>query len=153
MIRKTTGWKQSEMTAAPNKYPQGKFKPKPCRWCEKDFQPVAPSHLYCCDECKDDGLANNYYNNVYGIGLKEVRELLEKQNNLCAICQEVGFKMHEGVGSPLNVDHCHTTGTVRGLLCHNCNRALGLFKDDIERLQRSIDYLKGATTIPQGSTH
>lgn len=144
MIR--SGWKQKDMTATPDKYPQGKFKDKPCRWCKNEFSPLAPSHLYCSDSCKDKGLADNYYNKIYGIGLLKVEELLIKQNSVCAICEEVGFKMHEGVNSPLNVDHCHKTGEVRGLLCHNCNRALGLLKDDISRLERSIDYLKGATT-------
>lgn len=54
--------------------------------------------------------------------------------------------------SKLVVDHCHDTGIVRGLLCHNCNRALGLFKDKIEVLKNAIKYLEGATTIPSGST-
>jgi hypothetical protein len=45
---------------------------------------------------------------------------------------------------------------VRGLLCHNCNRAIGLLQDSERLLQESINYLRthreGATTIPQGST-
>ena len=144
---------QSYMTATPDKYPQGRFRFKPCKNCQEEFQPVAPSHLYCSDKCKDFGLAENYYRKVYGIGYQEVLDMLEAQNNLCAICQEVGFKMHSGIDSPLNVDHDHNTGKVRGLLCHNCNRALGLMKDNTEWLRRSISYLEGATTIPQGSTY
>jgi hypothetical protein len=50
------------------------------------------------------------------------------------------------------VDHCHTTGAIRGLLCHNCNRALGLLKDDINVIKNAINYLESATTIPSGST-
>ena len=42
----------------------------------------------------------------------------------------------------LCVDHCHTTGAVRGLLCDNCNKALGLFKDNVDVLNKAIDYLK-----------
>lgn len=152
MIRKSSGWKQENMTASPDKYPQGRFKDKPCRWCSEIFSPNAPSHLYCSNQCKDKGLADNYYKNNYGSSLKEVETLLEKQNNLCFICEEMGFKMNEHVHSPLNLDHCHSTGVVRGLLCHNCNRALGLFKDNIKRLKRAISYLEGATTIPKGST-
>ena len=153
MRKNTTGWEQKNMTAIPSKYPQKYFKDKPCRWCDIPFSPYAPSHLYCSDSCKDNGLADNYYQNQYNIGLKDVRLLLEKQNNLCAICKEVGFKMNDYVNSPLNVDHDHDTGQVRGLLCHNCNRALGLLKDSKERLLSAISYLEGATTIPQGSTH
>ena len=141
------------MTASPSKYPQKRFNIKGCRWCETEFQPMAPSHLYCSDDCKDNGLAENYYQKVYGIGYLDVLYLLEKQNYLCAICKEVGFKMHEGVKSPLNVDHCHSTGIVRGLLCHNCNRALGLLKDDKERLLAAISYLESATTISEESTY
>lgn len=42
----------------------------------------------------------------------------------------------------LVVDHNHETGKVRGLLCHNCNRALGLFKDNPSVLQKTFEYLK-----------
>jgi len=45
----------------------------------------------------------------------------------------------------LVVDHCHSTGKIRGLLCHNCNRALGLMQDNVETLQNAIDYLKTDT--------
>jgi hypothetical protein len=39
------------------------------------------------------------------------------------------------------IDHCHTTGKVRGLLCHACNRALGNFGDNIANLEQAIIYL------------
>jgi hypothetical protein len=51
----------------------------------------------------------------------------------------------------LVVDHCHTGGQVRGLLCHNCNRALGLLQDSVPALKAAVKYLQGATTIPSGS--
>lgn len=136
------------MTASPDKYPQGKFSNKLCRWCSEGFEPQAPSHLYCSDECKDRARTDRYYISKYGISVFEVEALLKEQNNLCAICQKEGFKMHNGVFMSLNLDHCHKSGEVRGLLCHNCNRALGLFKDDISVMKRAIDYLEGATTIP-----
>ena len=52
----------------------------------------------------------------------------------------------------LVVDHDHETGKVRGLVCHNCNRALGLLHDDVDNLRRAISYLERVTTIPKGST-
>ncbi len=134
---------QEFMTATPDKYPQGYFKTKPCRNCSKVFIPIAPSHLYCSQECRHLGYENNYFRKKYGVNSVVIQKLFNKQNNVCAICEEVGFKMNEHVKSPLNVDHCHETGTVRGLLCHNCNRALGLFKDNIDVLQKAINYLKG----------
>lgn len=146
MIRKSH-YTQEDMTAKPEKYPQGSFKGKACRWCEEDFTPQAPSHLYCSDECKDTSRTNKHYLSTYGVSYAFVVELLEKQNSLCAICGREGFKMHDGVFMNLNLDHCHESGTVRGLLCHNCNRALGLFSDDTSVLKKAIDYLEGATTI------
>jgi hypothetical protein len=44
----------------------------------------------------------------------------------------------------LCIDHCHETNLVRGLLCHDCNKGLGNFKDNIIFLQIAIEYLKGA---------
>ena len=41
------------------------------------------------------------------------------------------------------IDHCHTTDKFRGFLCHNCNRGIGVFKDDLKRLHRAVRYLKG----------
>lgn len=137
-------WKQSEMTAEPSKYPQKKFKDKPCKWCNEDFSPRAPSHLYCSDACKDEGLADNYYTNMYNFGAKKARKLLKDQGYACAICR----KDYER----LNLDHCHSTGKVRGFLCHNCNRGIGLFKDDPMLMKAAASYLEGATTIPEGST-
>lgn len=144
-------YKQKNMTACPSKYPQKFFKDKGCRECGKSFTPKAPSHLYCSDVCKDISYTNSYFTKQYGITYNEVLKLLEKQNGVCVICKEVGFKMHPNSWSGLNVDHDHETGEVRGLLCHNCNRALGLFKDDKLRLLNAISYLEGATTIPKGS--
>ena len=42
----------------------------------------------------------------------------------------------------LSIDHCHNTKKIRGLLCHYCNMALGLFKDNTDIMQKAIEYLK-----------
>lgn len=78
----------------------------------------------------------------YGITTKGYNEMYESQQGKCAICNGEGFCMAEHHKLKLVVDHCHTTGAVRGLLCHNCNRALGLFKDNIESLEKAVRYLK-----------
>lgn len=134
--------RQTDQTAAPSKYPQGWFKDKPCRHCGTMFSPRGPSNLYCSQDCADDAWADNYLQKTYGIDWKHYVSMLEKQNHKCAICGSEGFTMKEGHRMKLVVDHCHTTGRVRGLLCHNCNRALGLFQDNIESINRAIDYLK-----------
>ena len=68
--------------------------------------------------------------------------MLSAQNELCAICNGEGFLMDPSHKVKLVVDHCHTSGKVRGLLCHNCNRALGLLQDDIGSIQRALKYLE-----------
>lgn len=130
-----------EMTASPDKYPQGRFNDKPCKWCDSIFSPIAPSHLFCSDSCRDDNHTNNYYTKRYGVGILFVRELLKKQGGLCAICKKEEFKMLDTHMSGVNLDHNHRTGKVRGLLCHNCNRGLGLFQDSKEFLIGAWRYL------------
>lgn len=64
-------------------------------------------------------------------------KLVEQANNCCAIC---ACEFSE-TNKP-RVDHDHVTGATRGVLCRNCNVALGLFKDDVTRVQAALDYLK-----------
>ena len=139
---------QSDMTATPDKYPQGRFKVKPCRWCSNQFQPLAPSHLYCSDECADKGQTDNYLRKTYSIGYNDFFEMFNAQDGKCKICKQAGFALVPNQRVYLVVDHCHTTGAVRGLLCHNCNRGLGMFQDDLATLRSAVEYLEGATTIP-----
>jgi hypothetical protein len=61
------------------------------------------------------------------------------QGGVCAICSAPD----ESLKKRLCVDHCHTTGAVRGLLCDNCNTALGKFRDNADTLRRAITYLEG----------
>ena len=134
---------KSEQTASASKYPQGRFNPKPWRWCSKEFTPKAPSEHYCSDDCKNTGLQNKYFIRTYGITFQDYKRMYEEQEGLCKICNNQGFLMDEKRHKmKLVVDHCHVTGLVRGLLCHNCNRALGLLSDDIKRFERAINYLK-----------
>lgn len=134
--------KQDSMTAHPSKYPQGYFNDKACKECQKLFSPIAPSHKFCSQECSDLGYSRRYLKNAYGITLEEYNAMFVAQDHKCAICFDKGFKICHNAKSLLAVDHCHKTGKVRGLLCHNCNRALGLFQDSIENVNSALDYLK-----------
>ena len=72
----------------------------------------------------------------YGITLTENNVLLQKQNNKCKIC------LVEFSNVTPNVDHCHTTNKIRGLLCRACNTGLGQFKDNTKLLTKAINYLE-----------
>ena len=76
---------------------------------------------------------------AYGLGFKEYEEMLFSQNGVCAICSgEPPKNQHK---TRLNIDHCHSTGKIRGLLCDACNRAIGLLKDSPDLLNKAISYL------------
>ncbi|MBH1939238.1 endonuclease VII domain-containing protein [Streptomyces sp. AV19] len=96
----------------------------------------------------DQGLTNRrrlQLKQNYGITPEEYEQLLEQQGGVCAICQQPERTIDPRSKRPyvrLPVDHCHDTGRVRGLLCHRCNRAIGLLGDDIDLLVAAIDYLK-----------
>ncbi len=83
------------------------------------------------DKCSDMGLKYSY-----GISLVGYRSLLEKQGGHCAICR------NGKCDTRLVVDHRHSTGTVRGLLCHNCNLLLGHCKENVRILNSAKEYLE-----------
>lgn len=75
----------------------------------------------------------------YGLNSEDVAVLRTSQNDRCAICC-IMFGTDRRTRP--NVDHCHQTGRVRGLLCHACNRALGFMRDDPTRLLRAAEYVR-----------
>ena len=108
--------------------------------CQELFSPLTPSNTLCSDACRSISSTRGYLLRNYNISLEEWLTLIEQQQNRCKICSTEGTKP-EG-GTSLVVDHCHTTGRVRGLLCNNCNTALGLFQDDGSVLESALGYLK-----------
>lgn len=73
----------------------------------------------------------------YGLTPEQVDEMLLAQGGRCAVCQT------DNPGARTwHVDHCHGSGRIRGLLCGNCNRGLGLFADDPSVLRAAINYLE-----------
>jgi hypothetical protein len=78
----------------------------------------------------------------YGITIEEYEARLTAQSGRCAICGLDESRSNLGNGNfMLSVDHCHDSGAIRGLLCNNCNRAIGMLGDDPEILKRAIQYL------------
>lgn len=78
----------------------------------------------------------------YGVTLDWYRKTLFIQFDVCAICKQPETTEIRGKVIAMAVDHCHTSGKARGLLCTQCNRALGLFKDNQSVLEAAINYLK-----------
>lgn len=74
----------------------------------------------------------------YGITLNQYEKMLKLHNHKCAICGNIETSL---TSNRLSIDHDHKTGKVRGLLCRNCNVALGLFKESIKNLENAILYL------------
>lgn len=74
-----------------------------------------------------------WFRKAYGISTKIFDEMLAKQNGKCAICHCVSEKWV--------VDHCHNNGHVRGILCHNCNVAIGFLKHSAISAESARDYL------------
>lgn len=73
----------------------------------------------------------------YGLSKEEYDEKLKEQSGKCEICGTTDPGYH----GRLCVDHNHVTKEVRGLICHNCNSALGNFKDNVSVLLSAISYL------------
>lgn len=75
---------------------------------------------------------------AYGITIEEYNNIYNTQKGFCLIC---GVHQSE-VNNKFHLDHCHTTGKIRGLLCPTCNRLLGCAKDNTEILKNAIIYLE-----------
>ena len=109
-----------------------------CKVCSKKFS--GRKKKYCSQSCADR--AGNLKRR-YGVNSEYVVDLYRKQAGRCAICDipvdlhELGFTEH----TPACIDHLHGSAHVRGLLCGECNKGLGMFKDSRAILRAAIAYL------------
>jgi len=85
---------------------------------------------------------------AYGVDAAWYDQQLAKQSGVCAICRKPENKKINGKVLRLAVDHCHDTGTVRGLLCQACNRGIGCFNHDVGLLNAAISFLNSTTVSP-----
>ena len=84
-----------------------------------------------------DAIKRKHKVKSYGLTVEKYDEMIENQGNRCAICD-----VHQDdLKKLLSVDHIHGNGKVRGLLCGNCNRGLGFFKDSPKLLEKAIEYV------------
>lgn len=133
---------------------------KACSRCEK-VKPLSefgdykyrgePRKRAHCLDCRSDWQRDHYakpstkaaqrdswLRRNYGITLEQYKAMLAEQDGRCAVCRaEPGERT-------LDVDHCHDTGVVRGLLCGSCNNGIGRFQDDADLLRAAARYLDGA---------
>lgn len=89
-----------------------------------------------------DRALRTWLRNEYGITLDEYNAMHDAQGGLCLICKEPCDRH-----ARLSVDHSHTTGKIRGLLCDRCNKVLGLFRDDPATLRTAAIYLRTAEEV------
>ena len=98
-----------------------------------------------------NGLTYTEFNRMRRFGVKpeEYIAMLAEQGGVCAICGKPETVKDSRTRKPfsLAVDHCHGTGKVRGLLCQNCNLALGYLRDDLDILASATSYLINASEL------
>lgn len=85
---------------------------------------------------------STYLKSTYGISIDQYEDMRVAQQYRCYICNKHENEIPNAGPTALNVDHCHTTGSIRKLLCMSCNIALGKLNDDVNLLQRCIEYVK-----------
>lgn len=98
--------------------------------------------LYAKDLCHAHYIKQRKWRAV-GVDAARYQEMLREQGGVCAICQQPETAPDKASGKikDLAIDHCHDTGNIRALLCSSCNRALGLFNDDVALLAKAQAYV------------
>jgi hypothetical protein len=81
-----------------------------------------------------ESIRKSHLKRKYGLTPEEYDAMVTVQLGLCAICERGDEQLH--------VDHNHATGTVRGLLCHGCNKAVGFLHDSPDLLRKAANYLE-----------
>lgn len=91
---------------------------------------------------KPEDSRKSYIKQTYGISLEEYDEMSKKQNGLCYICDQPETSKLNGKIKNLAIDHNHSTGKIRKLLCDSCNKGIGHLKENVNIVQRVIKYLE-----------
>ena len=108
---------------------------KPQSNCVKCGDPISIKGAVC-NSCR-------FLKRKYGLSKRQRDQMLEDQEGQCFIClSDISFGKRGYSKGSANVDHCHTTGEVRGILCGHCNSMLGHAFDNVATLKRAIKYLE-----------
>lgn len=116
---------------------------------------------FTCSVCKTEKITNEFYVKDRGTGRRDTTckacRIIQHRERTLGVSQEDYMQMHAAQDGRCGickkrlrsrrckafaVDHCHTTGRIRGLLCSNCNTALGLLKDDPAVMLRAAEWVK-----------
>ena len=106
---------------------------------QKKWRLANPNYYKKWSKDNAERAKNYYYHTMYRMTFEDYRKMVQAQGGLCAICEKKPFDTG-GPNGQLHVDHKHG-GSVRGLLCWRCNRALGMFGDDALRIFRAAQYV------------
>jgi hypothetical protein len=110
-----------------------------CRVCQREYSKSARRRRLRTDWYLNGGKEQMQLQRrakVFGLSPEQWEQMNSTQGGVCAICGGTSK------GRPLDVDHDHSTGAVRSLLCRKCNLALGFVGDSIEILEAMIEYLR-----------
>lgn len=115
-----------------------------CRQCQAEARERAPMRI------RESALKR-----MYGITVADYDRMYAEQGGTCAICRQPEKLVRRGVLQELSVDHCHATGRVRGLLCHDCNLGIGKLGEDSDRITAAAEYVRagGRHAEQDSSTH
>jgi len=100
-----------------------------CLTCGEKFIPKSQKQKFCSKTCAG----------IHSVGMKNYKKII---TNNCQICGIKFKKDNKNNSRTRTIDHEHSTNKFRGILCSNCNRAIGLFYDNIESLKRATEYLE-----------
>lgn len=113
-------------------------------WCKKCHTAAGTAYHKARPHFKDivsDSVREHRFKKKYGITTKDYHEMLDKQGGGCAICKGDRRTTIKGHTRLFAVDHDHRTGKVRGLLCEQCNRGIGLLQDDADIVKSAYNYI------------
>ena len=113
-----------------------------CKPCQSVYQ----KNYVRRNDPKARALANRKWRLMkeFGITVEQYDAMLAEQNGVCAVCKQPESLIHHLTQkpSPLSIDHCHSSGKVRQLLCNRCNTTLGKVADNPDLLEKLAAYLR-----------
>jgi len=115
-----------------------------CKVCISGKEKLAYKRKKEANKLRSRSMRNAQIKRHYNVSIEDIEILYKHQKGLCSICK-APIILYGGIEEKYKiacVDHNHDTGKVRGLLCNKCNRGLGFFNDNLEKLKEAVNYLE-----------